>query len=127
MYPVISKCTATILNVRRTDNRTNYMFVMDGTNTSSTEEVWSNQQRFNVLNFRIESMFPEVENLPDRPNYVFDSGFGIVAAQVQVNVTKVSRSGQLSLQYNLNEKISKPGSSQHSFIGVSIQSAENIV
>ena len=66
---------------------------MDGTNTTETEQIWSNQKRFNVLSFEIESMFPKIEDLPKRPAYVYEAEFGIVGAQVQVNVTKVSREG----------------------------------
>ena len=94
MYPTISRCTATIKNVRRVDNRTNFEFVMDGTNKTETEQVWSNQNRFNVLQFEIESTFQEYENPPERPPYVFSTGFGIVAARIQMNITKISRSGK---------------------------------
>ena len=94
MYPTIGKCTATIKNVRRFDNRTNFEFVMDGTNTTETEQIWSNQKRFNVLQFEIESTFPEFKTLPERPPYVFNAGFGIVAARIQMNITKISRLGK---------------------------------
>ena len=99
MHPVIGRCTATILNTRRTDNRTNYMFVLDGTTDGTNDddrvqEVWSSHSKFNILQFEFESMFPELEDLPDRPPYVFKTGFGIVKAQVEVNITKYPRSGK---------------------------------
>ena len=104
MYPVISRSSASLMDIRRTDNRTNYEFNLDTTNIPDTEEIWINQMRFNVLVFEFESLFPELENLPERPNYVFDSAFGIVRSQLQVNVSKVSRSGTMKQErhYNLS-------------------------
>ena len=104
MYPVISQSSAKLMHIRRTDNRKSFEFNLDATNKPDTEEIWLNQKRFNVLEFQFESLFPEFENLPDRPNYVFDSAFGIVHSQIQVNVTKVSRSGTMKLErlYNLS-------------------------
>ena len=99
MYPVVGRCTAIIKNTRRTDNRTNFEYVLDGTSNGTNSngeevlEVWSNTNEFNILQFEFESTFGELEDLPDRPPYVFDSGFGIVKAEVVVNITKYPRSG----------------------------------
>ena len=99
MYPIITKCTATLAQIRRLDNKVEFMFIMDATNSSIIEVIWSNQRSFNNFELQLESIFPELENLPRRPNYVFESGFGIVRSQIEVNHTKVSRSGKL---YGLN-------------------------
>ena len=106
MYPVVGRCTAKIKNTRRTDNRTNFEFMVDGTGngTSSSDdevqEVWSNRKEFNILQFEFESTFGELDELPDRTPYVFDSGFGIVKAQVVVNITKYPWGGN-KLKYIL--------------------------
>ena len=71
------------------------MYSMEASISSSRDVIWSNQKRFNSLEFQFESLFPALENLPDRPNYIHDSGFGIVHSQIQVNVSKMSRSGKL--------------------------------
>ena len=93
MRPVIGRSTATLAHIRRTDNRVKFMYQLDGTNNTDTETIWSNQQRFNTLEFQFESLFTPPDNLPMRPNYVHSSGFGIVHSQITVNVSKVSRSG----------------------------------
>lgn len=93
MYPTIGRSTATLADIRRSDNRVNFMFVLDGTNRTETETIWSNQKRFNTLEFQFESLFPPPDNLPMRPNYVHTSGFGITHSQITVNVSKISRSG----------------------------------
>lgn len=94
MHPVIGRSTAMLADIRRTDNRVNFMYVLDGTNNSHTETIWSNQKRFNTLELQFESLFTEPDNLPMRPNYVHSSGFGIVQSEITVNVSKVSRSGK---------------------------------
>ena len=95
MYPTIGRSTATLADIRRSDNRVNFMFVLDGTNRTGTETIWSNQKRFNTLEFQFESLFPPPDNLPMRPNYVHTSGFGITHSQITVNVSKISRSGKV--------------------------------
>lgn len=93
MHPVIGKSTAKLAHIRRTDNRLNFMFELDGTDTTDMQTIWSNQKRFNTLEFQFESLFAQPDNLPLRPNYVHSSDFGIVHNQITVNVSKVSRSG----------------------------------
>ena len=93
MRPVIGRSTATLADIRRTDNRLNFMFELDGTNTTDLQTIWSNQMRFNTLEFQFESLFTQPDGLPMRPNYVHNSDFGIVHNQITVNVSKVSRSG----------------------------------
>ena len=103
MYPAIGKSTAILADIRRTDNKVNFMYELDATNTTDTQIIWSNQQRFNVLEFQFESLFVPPENLPERPNYVHYSGFGIVGGQIEVNVSRVSRTGRLN-SLSLNGK-----------------------
>ena len=101
MRPVIGRSTATLAMIRRVDNRLNFMYELDGTNTTDMPTIWSNQQRINTIGFYFESLFPEPENLPLRPNYVHSSDFGIVKSQITVNVSKLSRSGALSIYLSI--------------------------
>ena len=93
MRPVIGRSTATLAHIRRTDNQVKFMFQLDGTNTTDMQTIWSNQQRFNTLQFQFESLFTRPDSLPYPPSYVQKSDFGIVHNQVTVNVSKVARSG----------------------------------
>lgn len=94
MHPVIGRSTAMLANIRRSDNRVTFMYILDGTNKSDTDTIWSNQQRFNTLEFQFESLFIQPEKLPMRPVYVHSSAFGIVSGQIAVNISKISRSGK---------------------------------
>ncbi|KAH3776014.1 hypothetical protein DPMN_177425 [Dreissena polymorpha] len=92
LRPHIGESNVTIKNVRRFDKRINFMFVLEVQDVNSSL-VWSNQQRFNNLKFEMKALFDGIDNLPNRPVYVYDSKIGIVQNIITANVSKIPRNG----------------------------------
>ncbi|KAH3716775.1 uncharacterized protein LOC127855045 [Dreissena polymorpha] len=92
LRPVIGESNVTIKDIRRDNNRVNYMFVLEVSDVNSSI-VWSNQQRFNFLKFEMRALYDGVNNLPNRPLYVHDTKMGIVQNIITANVSKLPRAG----------------------------------
>ncbi|KAH3716767.1 hypothetical protein DPMN_059496, partial [Dreissena polymorpha] len=98
LRPLIGESNVTIKDIRRADNRVNYMFVLEVSDVNSSI-VWSNQKRFNYLQFEMKAIFDGLDNLPKRPVYVHDSKMGIVQNIITANVSKIPRAGGLVRDY----------------------------
>ncbi|XP_053393446.1 uncharacterized protein LOC123564849 [Mercenaria mercenaria] len=96
LSPIVGKSNVTVSHIRRTDNKTQYMFILEGLEEQvpgKLEVIWSNQKRFNNLRFEYETYFVPPDNLPKRPTYVHESEIGIVESIIEANVSKVARNG----------------------------------
>ncbi|KAH3716749.1 hypothetical protein DPMN_059478 [Dreissena polymorpha] len=92
LRPKISQSNVTIKNIRRSDNRINFMFVLEAQD-ANLSVVWSNQKQFNHLTFEMKAFFDGLENLPKRPLYVYETEMGIAKNIITANVSKLPRSG----------------------------------
>ncbi|XP_053393448.1 uncharacterized protein LOC128555331 isoform X2 [Mercenaria mercenaria] len=96
LRPIVGKSNVTISHIRRTDNRVDFMFILEGLeekDPGKRDIIWSNQKRFNNLRFEYETLFTPPENLPERPVYVRESKIGIAGSIIEANVSKVPRNG----------------------------------
>ncbi|XP_052246346.1 uncharacterized protein LOC127855047 [Dreissena polymorpha] len=94
LQPQIVQSNVSIKNIRRFDNRINFMFVLEILDVNSSL-VWSNQREFNNLKFEMKALFDGIDNLPNRPNYVHENKIGIVQNIITANVSKIPRRGSV--------------------------------
>ncbi|KAJ8314807.1 hypothetical protein KUTeg_006957 [Tegillarca granosa] len=92
--PIVTKCTARLENIRRSDKKELQRYVTDSTspNVSTIDRIWINQKDFNYLNLYFEAEYSPPNNLLPPPYYIGDYGFGIVKGQGRVLLTKIPRS-----------------------------------
>ncbi|XP_052247390.1 uncharacterized protein LOC127855675 [Dreissena polymorpha] len=74
------------------------MFVLEVSDVNSSI-VWSNQKRFNYLQFEMKAIFDGLDNLLNRPVYVHDSKMGIVQNIITANVSIIPRAGGIIRDY----------------------------
>ncbi|CAG2221016.1 Vascular endothelial growth factor receptor 1 [Mytilus edulis] len=92
--PLIERINSTFTYHSFTKNRDVYNYMADATNRIDGDIVWTNQNKFNQLEFDLEAyldtetVFP---NNPPVPSYITEARLGIVAASVKIIHEKLRR------------------------------------
>ena len=69
-----------------------YNFATDVTHRDDSDVIWTNQNKFNVLEFNLETIVNNqltFGNIPPRPSYIRTNKFGIVFAGVNIKHEKL--------------------------------------
>lgn len=82
---------ATLIHVKRTDNRQQYTLNADA--FSSFKSLWVNKKSFNYFLIDFEAIFDP--DLPYPPSYINGSSLGIVSAYSRVTLSKIGRAGNI--------------------------------
>lgn len=85
--PVIEKGNATFAKFRNISKQFDYEFMTDGTNKSEVDQIWTNLDEFNLMNFDIDASIDvryKFDHIPPVPAYIRVLQFGIVDAYVLV-------------------------------------------
>ncbi|VDH90342.1 Hypothetical predicted protein, partial [Mytilus galloprovincialis] len=95
--PLIERINSTFTYHSFTQKRDVYNYMADATNRTAGDIVWTNQNKFNQLEFDLEAyvdtstVFP---NNPPLPSYVMETKLGIVAASVKIIHEKLRKGGR---------------------------------
>ncbi|CAG2212268.1 unnamed protein product [Mytilus edulis] len=86
-----------ILRAGKFKNQLMYWFMSDASepNTTKPDHRWIHFKEFNQLEFLVEAMYVP-PNIPNRPYYLIENKFGIIAGNVKAIVSKVQRTGNKS-------------------------------
>ncbi|XP_033739140.1 uncharacterized protein LOC117326497 [Pecten maximus] len=94
--PTMLRCSAFLLMKERSSGKEMYRFMTDSSSPDNhmIDLIWVNQHDYNIINIYFEADFsPYIHNLPDS-RYIQDYAFGIVDANAQLNLNKITRPGQ---------------------------------
>lgn len=100
--PLIERINSTFTYHSFTQKRDVYNYMADATNRTAGDIVWTNQNKFNQLEFDLEAyvdtstVFP---NNPSLPSYIMETKLGIVAASVKIIHEKL-RKGKINVLLN---------------------------
>jgi hypothetical protein len=101
--PYIGKSTSVIENIRKSDNKFLFYFLLDGTDESISKRiVWSNQRVFNIMHFTFEVTYEPPEPMAERPIYVHKTAVGITEGKVLLRVLYYNNGTQYSVSFSLN-------------------------
>ncbi|VDI36681.1 Hypothetical predicted protein, partial [Mytilus galloprovincialis] len=107
--PLIERINSTFTYHSFTKNKDAYNYMADATNRTDGDVVWTNQNKFNQLEFDLEAVVDTKTVFPDNPpepSYIMESKLGIVAASVKIIHEKLGTNGI----YTAKEKtLSCPG------------------
>ncbi|XP_071156378.1 uncharacterized protein [Mytilus edulis] len=107
--PLIERINSTFTYHSFTQKRDVYNYMADATNRTAGDIVWTNQNKFNQLEFDLEAyvdtptVFP---NNPSLPSYIMETKLGIVAASVKIIHEKLGKGGRHKAK---EETLSCPG------------------
>lgn len=85
--PVIEKGNATFAKFSNISKQFDYEFMTDGTNKSEVDQIWTNLDEFNLMNFDTDASIDvlyKFDHIPPVPAYIRVLQFGIVDAYVLV-------------------------------------------
>jgi len=100
--PTVEKINSTFTYHSYTTNRDEYNYATDVTNREDADVIWTNQNKFNVLEFNLETRVNEqltFGNIPPRPSYIRTNKFGIVYAGVNIKHEKLRDSKYICTKY----------------------------
>ena len=96
--PTIEKINATFTYHQVTKNRTQYRYKSDATHMTTPDITWTNQGKFNRLEFYLKASIDDTyvfSRNPSRPNYIRTVKFGIVSATASVIHMKLKNGGEI--------------------------------
>ncbi|XP_052814816.1 uncharacterized protein LOC128241772 [Mya arenaria] len=98
--PKLLSCDVTLKDDRRTDLKN--LFYMNVPCATSNAPIWSNQDNFNYVNFKLSAIFEPMSTIYQSETYVSTSGFGIVSGNAHIVHRKVNKdqSGKPFIAYN---------------------------
>ncbi|CAC5368233.1 unnamed protein product [Mytilus coruscus] len=94
--PLIERINSTFTYHSFTKNKDVYNYMADATNRTDGDVVWTNQNKFNQLEFDLEAYVDTKTVFPDNPpvpRYIMETKLGIVAASVKIIHEKLRRDG----------------------------------
>ncbi|XP_063423612.1 uncharacterized protein LOC134707609 isoform X2 [Mytilus trossulus] len=107
--PLIERINSTFTYHSFTKNKDVYNYMADATNRTDGDIVWTNQNKFNQLEFDLEAYVDTKTVFPDNPSlpsYIMENKLGIVAASVKIIHEKLRTGGRYTAK---EQTLSCPG------------------
>ena len=100
--PTVEKINSTFTYHSYTKNRDEYNYATDVTNREDADVTWTNQDKFNVIEFNLETRVIDqltFGNIPPLPSYIRRNRFGIVYAGVNIKHEKLGTGKYICTKY----------------------------